>query len=305
MKEHTAGDPLREEVKWTNLSRRAISRKLKELGTPVGKDFVSALLRKHGYRRRKPQKKRTMGQHADRNAQFEKIAQVKEEFLKAGKPIISIDTKKKEMLGNFFRAGVTDAQDPTIVNDHDFTSSSNGTVIPHGIYDLGKNEASIHLNTSHDTTEFACESIELWWTEQGKTNYPEADEILILCDGGGSNSSSAYLFKEDLQSLSNRIGLKIRIAHYPPYCSKYNPIEHRVFPHVTRACQGVPLDSVATTEHYMPKTTTTKGLKVFVRIIEKVFSTGRKVAEDFKETMKIQFDAVLPKFNYTAIPQPK
>jgi hypothetical protein len=120
-----------------------------------------------------------------------------------------------------------------------------------------------------------------------------------------SHSSSAYLFKEDLQSLSNRIGLKIRIAHYPPYCSKYNPIEHRVFPHVTRACQGVPLDSVATTEHYMPKTTTTKGLKVFVRIIEKVFSTGRKVAEDFKETMKIQFDAVLPKFNYTAIPQPK
>jgi phage-related protein len=129
---------LREEVKWTNLSRRAISRKLEELGTPVGKDFVSELLRKHRYRLRKTQKRQTMGQHADRNAKFEKIAQVKEEFLKAGKPVISIDTKMKDLLWNFFRSGMTDAQDPTIVNYHDFISSSNGTMIPHGIYDLAK-----------------------------------------------------------------------------------------------------------------------------------------------------------------------
>lgn len=303
LRDHTAGDPMREGVKWTNLSRRQISRKLEELGTPAGKNVVSRLLDEHGYRRRKPQKKRTMGQHADRNAQFENIARLKQEFLDAGKPVISIDTKKKEILGNFFREGVTDAVEPTIVNDHDFVSSSNGKVIPHGLYDLRKNEASLHLNTSHDTTELACESIELWWLEQGQIDYPDADEVLILCDGGGSNSSSKYIFKEDLQALSNRLELAFRIAHYPPYCSKYNPIEHRVFPHVTRACRGVPLETIETAKHYMERAETTQGLNVVVRIVDKVYETGRKYAANFKKNMPIQFDDVLPKWNYTAVPK--
>ena len=294
---------MRADVKRTNLSRRQISSRLQELGTPAGKNIVSRLLKEHGYRRRKPQKKRTMGQHADRNAQFENIAELKQKALDAGSPVISIDTKKKEMLGNFHRDGVTDAVEPTIVNDHDFASQSDGKVIPHGIYDVRNNTASLHLNGSRDTTEFCCESIDLWWREQGQHDYPDADEVLILCDGGGSNSSSAYIFKEDLQALSNRLDLKIRIAHYPPYCSKYNPIEHRVFPHVTRACKGVPLETIETAKHYMEKTQTTKGLKVVLRIIDKVFETGRKYANDFKKNMTIQFDELLPKWNYTAIPQ--
>lgn len=294
---------MREDVKWTNLSRRQIARKLTELGTPAGKNVVSQLRHDQGYRRRKPQKKRTMGQHADRNAQFERITELKQQSFDASNPVISIDTKKKEMLGNFHRDGVTDAVQPTIVNDHDFASQSNGKIIPHGLYDLRKNEASLHLNASCDTTEFACESTELWWHEQGQRDYPDADELLILCDGGGSNSASAYIFKEDLQALSNRLGLKIRIAHYPPYCSKYNPIEHRVFPHVTRACKGVPLDTIETAKHYMEKTETTKGLNVVVRIIDKVYETGRKYATDFKNNMSIRFDELLPKWNYTAIPQ--
>jgi hypothetical protein len=303
LRDHTAGDPMREDVQWTNLSRRRISRKLKELGTPAGKNVVSRLLHEHGYRRRKPQKKRTMGQHADRNAQIENIAELKEQYQSAGHPVISIDTKKKEMLGNFHRDGVTDAVAPTIVNDHDFASASDGKVIPHGIYDVAKNEASVHLNGSCDTSELACDSIGLWFDEQGGTDYPDATELLVLCDGGGSNSSSHYIFKEDLQALSNRLGLKIRICHYPPYCSKYNPIEHRVFPHVTRACQGVPLETIETAKHYMEKAETTTGLKVVVRIIDKVFETGRKYAADFKKNMTIQFDDILPKWNYTAIPQ--
>lgn len=294
---------MRQDVKWTNLSRRQISRRLKELGTPAGKNVVSRLLYEHKYRRRKPQKKRTMGQHVDRNAQFERIAALKKEHLDAGQPVISVDSKKKEILGNFHRDGITDAVEPTIVNDHDFPSCSDGKVIPHGICDLAKNEASLHLNTSCDTSEFCCESIELWWRESGRIDYPQADEILVLCDGGGSNSSANFIFKEDLQALSNRLGLKIRIAHYPPYCSKYNPIEHRVFPHVTRACQGVPLETIETAKHYMEKTETTKGLKVIVRIIDKVFETGRQYAADFKETMSIKFDELLPKWNYTAVPQ--
>ena len=179
-----------------------------------------------------------MGQHADRNAQFERIAELKEQYLNAGHPVISIDTKKKEMLGNFHRDGVTDAVEPTLVNDHDFASASDGKVI----------------------------------------------------------------FKEDLQGLSNRLGLKIRVCHYPPYCSKYNPIEHRVFPHVTRACKGIPLETIETAKHYIEKTETTKGLKVVVRILDKVYNTGRRYAKDFKNTMTIKFDEYLPTWNYTAIP---
>lgn len=248
-------------------------------------------------------KKRTMGEHAERNAQFEKIAQLKQDYLGAGKPVISMDTKKKELLGRFYREGVTDAVEPTVVNDHDFSSASSGKIIPHGIYDLGRNEAALHLNTSHDTSELSCESVELWWREQGSKHYPDADELLVLCDGGGSNSASHYIFKEDLQALSNRLNLSIRLAHYPPYCSKYNPIEHRVFPHVTRACQGVPLETLETAQYYMQKAATSTGLNVVVRIIDRVFETGRKYATDFKETMTIQFDDFLPKWNYTAIPQ--
>lgn len=293
---------MRADVKWTNLSRRQISRRLAKLGTPASKNIVSRLLWEHGYRRRKPQKKRTMGQHADRNAQFEKIAQHKEEYVAAGQPVISIDTKKKEMLGSFHRDGVTDAIDPTIVNDHDFASASHGNVIPHGIYDVAQNQASVHLNSSKDTSQLACDSIELWWQEQGRLDYPKATQLLVLCDGGGSNSSSHYIFKEDLQALSNRLGKEIRMAHYPPYTSKYNPIEHRVFPHVARACKGVPFESIETAKHYIEKTETTTGLKVVVRIMEKVYQTGRKYAKDFKKTMTIKFDDHFPKWNYTAIP---
>lgn len=201
------------DVKWTNRSRRPISRRLGELGTPASKRVGSDLLWEHGYRRRKAQKKKTMGQHADRNAPFEKIAKLKQESLEASLPVISIDTKKKELLGNFPRAGVTDAEQPVIVNDHDFASQGNGTLIPHGIDDVAKNRGHLHLNTSHDTTERACDSIELCWPEQGGHDYPHATKLLILCDGGGSNSASKYVFKEDLQTLANRLGLEIRVAH--------------------------------------------------------------------------------------------
>lgn len=294
---------MRQEVKWTNLSRRQIAQRLKESGTPANKNVVSKLLRKLGFRRRKPQKNQTMKQHKDRNAQFENIARLKQQYLEAGKPVLSMDTKKKEELGNFYREGVTDAIEPTIVNDHDFPSYGKGKLIPHGIYDLGKNEASIHLNTSRDTSELACDSIELWWKEKGQSDYPNENEMLVFCDCGGSNASRSYLFKEDLESLAERLKLKIRIAHLPSYCSKYNPIEHRVFPHVTRACQGVPLETVGVAKHYIEKTETSRGLRVAVRIMDKVYKTGRKYAADYKESMTIQFDKFLPSWNYTAVPK--
>jgi hypothetical protein len=303
LREHTAGDPMRADVKWTNLSRRQIARRLAERGTPASRRVVAQLLHQHGYRRRRALKKATMGRHPDRNAQFENIARLKQAYLDAGLPVLSIDTKKKELLGNFYRPGVIDTREAVLVNDHDFGSQGNGTLIPHGIYDVAKNQGYLHLNTSHDTTELACDSIALWWQLHGREGYPGATKLLVLCDGGGSNSASKYLFKEDLQALANRLGLEIRVAHYPPYCSKYNLIEHRLFPHVTRACRGAILDTAETAKHYMEKTETSTGLGVVVRFLDKVYQTGRKCAQGFKKAMKIVFDDLLPKWNYTAVPE--
>jgi hypothetical protein len=278
---------------------------MEELGTPVSRDVVSQWLRKHGYRRRKAVKKKTMGpRHPDRNAQFENIARLKTKYLKAGFPVISIDTKKKELIGDFYRDGVIDAQETIAVNDHDFGSMGLGTVIPHGIYDVGRNLGFVHLNTSHDTSELACDSIAAWWEDHGQSAYCGAKKLLVLCDGGGSNSASRYVFKEQLQKLANRLGIEIRVAHYRPYCSKYNPIEHRLFPHVPRACRGVIFGTLETVRYSMSKTESSTGLKVEVSILEKVYATGCKCAAGFKKTMKIVFDKILPKWNYRAVPEP-
>lgn len=294
---------MRAEVKWTNLSRRQISQRLGELDTPAGKQVVARLLHKLGFRRRKAQKKKALGSHPDRNAQFENIARLKQEYLDAGLPVISVDTKKKELLGNFYREGVIDTQATIEVNDHDFASKGKGTLIPHGIYDVARNQGYLHLNTSHDTTELACDSVEAWWRQHGVQHYPGAGKLLILCDGGGSNSASIYLFKEDLQALANRLGVEIRVAHYPPYCSKYNPIEHRLFPHVTRACKGVIFETAEIAQQAMAKTQTSAGLRVVVGWLTKVYEVGRKYAASFKKTMKIVFDDHLPKWNYCALPE--
>ena len=239
-----------------------------------------------------------MGQHADRNAQFEKIAELKQHSLEAGRPVISIDTKKKELLGNFYRDGVTDGIEPTVVNDHDFPSASSGKVIPHGICDLARNEASLHLNSSRDTSELACESIELWWREQG----PPCRRVAGSLRWWRQQQCVAILVQRGFAGTIEPAGTENSHSHYLPYCSKYNPIEHRVFPHVTRACKGVPLETIETAKHYIEKTETTTGLNVVVRIIDKVYETGRKYAEDFKKMMTIEFDKHLPKWNYTAIP---
>lgn len=209
------------------------------------------------------------------------------------------------MLGNFYREGKIYTTETIEVNDHDFPNLAEGVVIPHGIYDILRNEAIINIGTSRDTSEFACDSIEVWWKQNGKRSYPNATSILILMDGGGSNSSRHYIFKEDLQKLSNKLGIEIRIAHYPPYTSKWNPIEHRLFPHVTRAMQGVVFKNYKIVKQLIETTTTKNGLKVRVNIIEKVYEIGRKVKEGFKETMKIVFDNFLGKWNYTARPNLK
>lgn len=218
-------------------------------------------------------------------------------------PIISIDTKKKELIGNIYRDGNLLTREEIQTLDHDFPSYGEGVIIPHGIYDLKQNKGMINLGTSKDTSEFVTDCIELWWNEVGQFEYPNAEEILVLCDGGGSNSSRHYIFKADLQNLVNRLQMPIRIAHYPPYCSKYNPIEHRLFPHMTQAGSGVIFTNVEVAQEVYSQTQTKTGLEVVVGLLDKVYETGRKVAQFFKENMDIAFDEFLPQWNYTAFPQ--
>lgn len=300
--EFTAGDPMREGVLWTNLSRREISRRLGVMGTPASRYVVRKLLKKHGLGQRKACKKKSMGAHPDRNAQFENIARLKAGYLAAGEPVISIDTKKKELIGNFAREGHTHTQAQVQTLDHDFPSAGQGKLIPHGLYDLARNEGYLHLNTSVDTSEFCCDSVAHWWEQHGSKHYPNARRLLLLCDGGGSNASNRNVFKEALQQLAERLGLEIRIAHYPPYCSKHNPIEHRLFAHVTRACQGVTFHTVEIARQFMAKAKTTTGLKVTVEVLGGVYVKGKKVAADFIENMRIIFDEHLSRWNYRAVP---
>lgn len=305
LREHTAGDPMDEKIRWTNLRAWEIVQALKnEYGIEVSRNVVRQLLKRHDYRLRKAQKRQSMKKNiSDRNEQFDNIVKIRSTYLKAGNPVISMDTKKKEHLGNFYRDGHLYTLEELKVYDHDFPSFAEGVVIPHSLYDLQLNIGYVQVGTSHDTSEFACDSFRHWWYDYGCKNYLNATSILVLCDGGGSNSSRHYLFKQDLQILADEIGIEIRIAHYPPYCSKYNPIEHRLFPHITRACQGVVFSSLGLVTDLISKTRTQKGLKVFVHIIDKVYKTGRKVSETFKSTMRIVFDETLSKWNYCAVPK--
>jgi hypothetical protein len=302
LQDYTAGDPMREEVRWTNLTLREIGEGLAVAGTAVSRVVVKALLRKHQYVRRKAQKAQTMGQHPERNAQFEYIAQLKQAYGESENPVVSLDTKKKELLGNFYRPGQLYTLEVVKTFDHDFPSAAQGIVIPHGVYDLKRNQGHVTLGTSHDTSEFACDSLRRWWERQGHAAYPQATSVLLLCDGGGSNSASQYLFKADLQRLADELDLEIRVAHYPPYTSKYNPIEHRLFPHLTRACQGVTFHTIEVVKELMEKAKTKTGLRVTVDILDKVYQTGRKCAASFKQNMPIVFDPILPKWNYRAVP---
>lgn len=300
---YTAGDPMDEKVKWTNLKPTEIAEKLEQKhGVRVSETVIRKLLSKHKYRRRKAQKAKTAKQAKNRNAQFKNIARLRDSYLDAGNPVVSMDTKKKEFIGNFYRDGVLYTQEVIKTHDHDFNSLAEGVVIPHGIYDVKRNKGYINIGTSKDTSQFACDSFLNWWKNQGKVDYPNATSILVLCDGGGSNHCHHYLFKQDLQNLVNKIGVEIRIAHYPPYTSKYNPIEHRLFPHVTRACQGVIFKSVAIVKELIKKTKTSTGLKVTVELIDKIYETGRRIDENFKKNMEIVFDDFLPCWNYTAVP---
>lgn len=299
---HTAGDPMREDVVWTYLSSTEIAGRLDRLGTPVGPDTVRSLLDDLGFHKRQAEKTKAMGETPFRNEQFENIAQLKEQYLDSPNPIISMDTKKKELLGEFFRAGLAWSNGENAVFDHDFPSHADGKIIPHGLYDTKSNVGHITLGTSHDTSQFACDSFRLWWQRHGARSYAGAKSILLLCDGGGSNNCRHHIFKEDLQRLVNRIGVPIRVAHYPPHCSKYNPIEHRLFPHVTRAWSSVVFRTLDIVTACLRRVWTSTGLKVTYAVLDKAYKLKRQASERFLESYPIRFEGTLPDWNYTVVP---
>ena len=301
--EHTAGSPTEESLIWTNLTKTEIVDLMQDCGSYVSVHIVDQLLDRHDYHRRKALRMAPLGRHPDRDTQFETIARLKRQYLDSADPILSIDLKARELLGNFFRSGTLWARETIRVFDHDFVEFAQGVVLPHGIYDLKLNRGYIHLGTSHETSEFACDNLRDWWERFGRAAYPKARSVLLLCDGGGSNpadndNGEAHLFRTDLQRLVNDLGVDIRVAHYPPYASKYNPIEHRLFPHLTRVCRGVIFHTIDVVAELMRKASTRTGLSVVVDIVDRVYRTGRKVSQAAKDAVNLIRDTVLPRWNY-------
>jgi len=253
------------------------------------------------FRQTKITKKNALNQNEHRNEQFLNIRNIRNSAQADGCPVISLDTKNKEALGEYSRDNDAlygiEAEETL---DHDFKTKETKTAIPHGIYDIGQNTGFITLNTSSDTSEFVCDNIKKWWQTVGILLYSSAPYILTLCDDGGSNSSRHYIFKEDLEKLAKTIGNNIRIAHYPPYCSKWNPIEHRLFSQVSKAMGGSKLIDLEDMSKRIQRTKTKTGLKVIVDINEKVYAKGRKYSTEYKKNMAIEFDEFLPKWNYVA-----
>lgn len=275
---------------------------MRKEGVYISRKVVKQLLKKYNYVKRKSQKTIAGGSCENRNEQFENISEKKADFKSTGDPYISMDTKKKEMIGRYSRGN--DALYGTRAeqtNDHDFKNKSVQIGVPHGIYDEQAKHGHIMIGNSRDTSEFACDCIRNWWVEIGSVQYQFSSRLLILCDGGGSNSSRHYIFKDDLQKLAIELEIDITIAHYPPYCSKWNPIEHRLFPHISNALRrGAALNSVEHMAQKISRTKTDTGISVSVFTTDKEYQKGRKYSQGFKENNKIAFDEYLPRWNYTA-----
>ena len=297
------GSPDEEDLIFTDLKPTQLSAELSKMGTPVSARPIASWLRAAGVRLRSISKTIAGGESPNRDAQFKKIGSLIKKYESRGNPWFSVDTKAKKRLGRLYRKGRAYCSAAFKAFDHDFPSWADGVVIPHGIYDQRLNLGHINLGLSRDTSEFACESFLSFWNRFGKKRYPDATSILLTCDGGGSNPAGKHLFKCDLQTLANAIKLPIRIAHFPSYCSKYNPIERRFFPHIGRACEGMLFDSLERVVDLMRRAKTRKGLRTTVNTIGKDYEIGRVATDAMKKAVKIRYDVKVPKWNYTIRPE--
>jgi len=295
----TAGCPMKCGLLWTNLSRVQIREKLlSERFISVSSPVIKQLLKSAGFVKRKVRKTKILKEVCERDEQFRHIAELRKEFEINDLPVLSIDTKKKEMIGNFARAGSVYSREPIMVNDHDFNTFADGVAIPHGIYDTSKNICYLSIGTSHDTAEFVADNIEYHWNNSIKEFYPQAKKMLLLCDGGGSNSCRHYVVKEQFMKLSQRLGIGIVVAHYPAYCSKWNPIEHRAFSFISKKWQGAVFENYGIIKTLAEQTTTKTGFMVKAIINKTEYKTGNNASNDFIQNCPVKFSEFLPKWNY-------
>ena len=299
----TRGDPM-SPLRWTCKSTRALARELRGQGFEVGSTKVGELLKTLRYSLQSNRKTMEGKQHPDRNAQFEHIARRVKARQQRGEPAISIDTKKKEPLGKMKNPGKTYRRKakPIEVKTHDFPDEKLGKAVPYGVYDLAHNDAGVSVGIGHDTAEFAVASIRRWWQRLGQQRYPSAKRLLITADSGGSNSPRTRLWRWELQRFANETGMIIEVCHYPPGTSKWNKIEHRLFCHITRNWQGIPLETLEIVVNLIGATTTEEGLEVHAWLDETKYEKGRKVSDIDLAEVYIKRDKFHGDWNYEIHP---
>ena len=301
MEGSTAGDPM-SAVKWTRKSTRALSRILRVSHTKAWK-----MLRAAKYRLRFNRKRLTRKSAPERNQQFTNINRLKESFAKRGQPVISVDAKKRELVGQFKNQGRDWRKAPVDVNMYDFPSDADGVAIPYGVYDVTRGDGFVVVGTSHNTPAFAANAIHQWWRRVGRSVHSDARELLILADSGSSNGVNAHGWKEGLQQIANKTGLRIRVAHYPTGASKWNPVEHRLFGPISINWAGEPLADYTTICQRIRHTRTRSGARCHVVLDRRVWPTKKDLEEAGKESavparIRIRRGTVLPRLNYTISP---
>lgn len=299
----TAGDPMSEQ-KWLRSSLRHLSTTLSEQGHPVSHTTVGRLLEDLDYTLKANVKRLAGKSHPDRERQFEYIAQQTQAFLAAGWPVISVDAKKKELIGNFKNAGRIWCQEAQAVNDHDFEHDALGKAVPYGLYLLNHNLGYVYVGISADTPQFAVDRIAAWWQTEGRPLFPNAPALLILADAGGSNGCRPRLWKVQLQEqLADQLGVEVTVCHYPTGASKWNPIEHRLFGPISINWAAQPLRTFDTLLACLRGTATKTGLHVKAFLVEQVYQKGQKVSKEIMHSLNLQPHAVCPRWNYTITPR--
>jgi transposase len=300
----TRGDP-ESFLRWSSKSTRNLAQELQRQGYSIGDRKVAGLLHQMGYSLQANTKTLEGKQHPDRNAQFEYVNARTKSFLDKGLPVISVDTKKKELVGNFSNRGQEwqPQGEPQKTLVHDFPDKELGKIIPYGIYDVGRNQGWVSVGIDHDTAEFAVDSILAWWKHMGSKTYPNATKLMIMADAGGSNASRSRLWKAGLQRLANLTGLQLDVSHFPPGTSKWNKIEHRMFSFITQNWRATPLVSYQTIVHLISNTRTTAGLKIKAILTRKTYPTGIEVPASEMAKLNLKPDAFHGDWNYSLLPQ--
>ena len=301
----TAGSPM-DVLRWTSKSKAKLASALAARGHAVWPNTVGRLLRAQGYRLQANRTDKEGNSPSGRDAQIAYLNERARRFLARGQPVISVDTKKKALIGESKTPGRTwrPKGQPVRVQVHDFPSSATGKAIPYGVYDLGQNHGFVTIGASHDTPDFAVESIRLWWAAEGQAQYPAAEGLLVLADAGGSNSAQSRVWKVRLQALADYLGRPITVCHLPPGTSKWNKIEHRLFAYISVHWRGQPLVDYQTVVSLIGTTTTTTGLTVTARLDLDEYPTGVKVSDAELASLALQSHPTYPQWNYTLAPRP-